>query len=132
MKAAVSCATRTGRLGWMRAHEARFAAAGLMPLRRRRQRILITAIVTMVMGVGALYLPATVSPVDDLPDRLLNADGRIDCGSLVIPGSTDDSCEDKIIQRLLFAMAAGLVTVLLVLIGAVMWLIELRRAGVDL
>lgn len=108
------------------------AAAGLMPIRRRRQGILITAIVTLVIGVGALYLPATVSPVDDLPDSVLNAQGKVDCGSLVIPGSTDDSCEDKIIQRLLFAMAAGLVTVLLVLSGAVMWLIELRRAGVYL
>lgn len=95
-----------------------------MGLRRKKQVVLIGAIVTLVLTVGLLYLPVRADPVD------YNIEGTVSCGSLILQSTYagDYSCE-KVTLRVFFSvLLAGLITVILTVVGCIMWLIEIRRS----
>ena len=94
-----------------------------MGLRRTKQRVLIAASATLVLSIGLLYLPVRADPSE------YNVNGTVSCGSLILQShyAGDGSCEEVHLRLYLTVMLGGLITVLLTLVGCVMWLVEVRR-----
>lgn len=89
------------------------------------QAVLIAAIVTMVLAIGLLYLPTSADPVE------YEIAGTVSCGSFILQSdyATDATCEKAILRRVAAAALAGLITVILTIVGGVMWIIDIRRSS---